>query len=57
MVSLIDRDEILKAAKKLVPLSGFGVVPDLPPSLSKLTELLRRRSEMFVADKKKTTFF
>ena len=54
MVSLIDRDEILKAAKKLVPVSGFGVVPDLPPSLSKLTELLRRRSEMSVADKKKT---
>ena len=55
MVSLIDRNEILKAAKKLVPGSGFSVVPDLPPSLSKLRgELLRRRSEMSVAEKKKT---
>ena len=53
MVSLIDRNEILKAAKKLVPGSGFSVVPDLPPSLSKLRgELLRRRSEMSVAEKK-----
>jgi hypothetical protein len=32
-----------------------SVVPDLPPSLSKLRgELLRRRSEMSVAEKKKT---
>lgn len=55
MVSLIDRDEILKAARKLVPGSGFSVVPDLPPSLSKLRgELLRRRSELSVAEKKKT---
>ena len=52
MVSLIDRDEILKAAKKLVPGSGFSVVPDLPPSLSNQRDLLRRRSEMSVADKK-----
>ena len=55
MVSLIDRDEILKAARKLVSGSGFSVVPDLPPSLSKLRgELLRRRSEMSVAEKKNT---
>lgn len=55
MVSLIDRDEILKAARKFVPGSGFSVFPDLPPSLSKLRgELLRRRSELSVAEKKKT---
>ena len=54
MVSLIERDEILKATRKLVPGPGFSVVPDLPPSLSKLRgELLRRRSEMSVAGKKK----
>jgi hypothetical protein len=55
MVNLIDRDEILKAARKLVQGSGLSVVPDLPPSLSKLRgELLRCRSEMSVAEKKKT---
>ena len=55
LVSLVDRDEMLKAARKLVPWSGFSVFPDLPPSLSKLRgELLRRRSEMSVAEKKKT---
>jgi hypothetical protein len=33
----------------------LSVVPDLPPSLSKLRgELLRRRSEISVAGKKKT---
>ena len=29
LVSLIDRDEMLMAARKLVPGSGFSVVPDL----------------------------
>ena len=28
LVSLIDRDEMLMAARKLVPGSGFSVVPD-----------------------------
>jgi hypothetical protein len=35
MVSLIERDEILKAARKLVPGPGFSVVPDLPFKLPK----------------------
>ena len=55
LVSLIDRDEMLKAARKLMPGSGFSVVPDLPSPLSKLRgELPRSRAEIYVAEKKKT---
>ena len=52
--SLIDRDDILQAATRLEPGSGFSVVPDLPPALATLRgELLKERKEMSADDKKK----
>ena len=30
--NLVERDEIVRAATKLEPGSGYSVVPDLPPS-------------------------
>ena len=53
-VSLIDRDEVLDAAIKLSPGSGFSVTPDLPPSLNYLrSKLLKQRWEMPPDERKK----
>lgn len=52
--SLIDRDDILVAAMKIPPGSGYSVMPDLPPSLSVLRgNLLRERREMSPERKRK----
>jgi hypothetical protein len=51
--SLIDRDEMLKALRKLVWGSDFSIVPELPPPLSKLSgELFLCRADMSDAEKK-----
>ncbi|CAG2233582.1 EIF4G [Mytilus edulis] len=53
--SLIDRDDILKAAIKLPPRSGYSVVPDLPPSLSvRRGELLKERRDLSPESRRKT---
>ncbi|KAK3106411.1 hypothetical protein FSP39_019435 [Pinctada imbricata] len=53
-VSLIDRDEVLDAAIKLSPGSGYSVTPDLPPSLNYLrSKLLKQRWEMPPDERKK----
>ncbi|CAC5398169.1 unnamed protein product [Mytilus coruscus] len=53
--SLIDWDDILKAAIKLPPRSGYSVVPDLPPSLSvRRGELLKERRDMSPESRRKT---
>ena len=45
--NLIDRDEILEKALKLKPVSGYSIVPDLPPSLAmRRSELLKERREI-----------
>ncbi|CAG2239931.1 unnamed protein product [Mytilus edulis] len=53
--SLIDRDDILKAAIKLPLRSGYSVVPDLPPSLSvRRGELLKERRDLSPESRRKT---
>ncbi|KAK3091655.1 hypothetical protein FSP39_021600 [Pinctada imbricata] len=42
--SLIDRDEVLDAATKLPPGSGYSVTPDLPPALNILHAKLLKQS-------------
>ncbi|CAC5380210.1 unnamed protein product [Mytilus coruscus] len=53
--SLIDRDDILKAAIKLPPRSGYSVGQNLPPSLSvRRGELLKERRELSPESRRKT---
>ncbi|VDI31602.1 Hypothetical predicted protein [Mytilus galloprovincialis] len=53
--SLIDRDDIQKAAIKLSPRSGYIVVPDLPPSLSvRQGELLKERQDLSPESRRRT---
>ncbi|CAG2244472.1 FNBP1 [Mytilus edulis] len=53
--SLIDRDDILKAAIKLPPRSGYSIMPDLPPSLSvRRGELLKERRNFSPESRRKT---
>ena len=52
--SLIDRDDILQAATKLEPGSGYSAVPDLPPALAtRRGKLLNERREMSEESKKR----
>ncbi|CAC5384068.1 unnamed protein product [Mytilus coruscus] len=52
--NLTDRDDILTAATKLPRGCGYGVVPDLPPSLAvRRGELLAERSKMSSEEKRK----
>lgn len=54
MVSLIDRDEILEAARKLPPGTGVSIYPDLPPEISDLrSKLLNERFALPKDERKK----
>lgn len=54
LASLIDRDDILKAAMKLPAGSGYSIVPDLPPTLAtRRGELLKERRDMPAEERKK----
>ncbi|KAK3101459.1 hypothetical protein FSP39_003732 [Pinctada imbricata] len=52
-VNLIDRDDVMSAAMKLAPGSGYSVTPDLPPSVALLrSKLLKERSQLPPNEKK-----
>lgn len=53
--SLIDRDEVLMAARTKIPRgTGYSVVPDLPPILNKLrSQLLYKLKNMEKSERKK----
>ncbi len=51
--NLIDRDDVLHAATRLEPGSGYSVVPDLPPSLAiRRGNLLKQRRDMPIKERK-----
>ena len=56
-VDLQQRDYILTLAKKLPKGSGYGVMVDLPPELSKLSgRLLKKKSELPFQQQKEAKF-
>lgn len=56
MLSLIDRDEILEAARKLLPGTGVSIFPDLPPEISDLrSKLLNERFALSKYERKNSS--
>ena len=56
-MDLQQRDYILTLAKKLPKGSGYGVMVDLPPELSKLSgRLLKKKSELPFQQQKEAKF-
>lgn len=53
-VSLMDRDDVLEAGKKLTRGTGYSVVPDLPPDASRIrSELLNKLRPMPAEEKRR----